>query len=96
MRDVLVKSGYTVVQLVQREVPVFGVDSFELAAVNRDIALGEKVLTIAKTVEFLECFLDSSLVVLAEVGYRAEIRSEFAQKPHHLDVYQALPGKLAR
>jgi hypothetical protein len=95
MRDVLVKSGYTVVQLVQREVPVFGVDSFELAAVNRDIALGEKVLTIAKTVEFLECFLDSSLVVLAEVGYRAKVWGKLTEKPHHLYVYQALTGQFS-
>ena len=34
--DILVKSGYTVIQLVQREVPVLGVDSLELATVNRD------------------------------------------------------------
>ena len=42
--DVLVKSGYTVIQLVQRKVPVLGVDSLELATVNRDKTLGEQVL----------------------------------------------------
>ena len=94
--DVLVKSGYTVVQLVQREVPILGVDSLELAAVNRNKTLVEQVLAKAETVEFLECLLDGLLVVLAEVGYCAEVRSKLTQKPHHLDVYQALPGKLAR
>ena len=94
--DVLVKSGYTVIQLVQREVPVLGVDSLELAAVNRDKTLGEQVLAKAETVEFPECLLNGLLVVLAEVGYRAEVRSKLTQKPHHLDVYQALTGKLAR
>ena len=34
--DVLIKPGYSVVQLVQREVPVLGIDSLELATVNRD------------------------------------------------------------
>lgn len=95
MRDVLVKTSYAVIKLIEGKIPVLRIDSFELAAVNRDKALGEKVLTIAKTVELLECFLDSSLVVLAEVGYRAKVWGKLTEKLHHLYVYQALTGQFS-
>ena len=92
----LVETGYAVVKLVEREVPVLRIDGLELAAVDGDEALGEQFLAVAETVELPERPLNGLLVVLAEVGYRAEVGGEPVQQPHDLDVDAALTGQLAR
>ena len=84
-----------VIELVESEVPVLGIDCLELAAVNGDEGLGEKLHLKAETVELAEYRLDWLDVELAEIGNGPEIRLQLAKKPHYLDVDLALTLKLA-
>ena len=85
----------SVIKLVESEVAVLGIDCLELAAVNGDEGLGEKLHLKTETVELAEYGLDWIDVELAEIENGPEIRLQLAKKPHYLDVDLALTLKLA-
>ena len=73
-----------------REVPVPRVDGFELAAVDRNAAsLNSQGAGIASRTHGRPG--DGLAVVLAEIGYRLEVRHQAAGQPHQLDIALALP-----
>src|SRR6202158_4729314 len=74
-----------------REVPVPRVDGFELAAVDRNTRLAEQLKAPAQHHELTADLADGLAVVLAEIGYRLEVRHQAAGEPYQLDVALALP-----
>src|ERR1700694_1899253 len=91
-------AGYALVNLRQpplhlglREVPVPRVDGFELAAVDRNARLAEQFKAPAQHHKLTADLADGLAVVLAEIGYRLEVRHQAAGQPHQLDVALALP-----
>src|SRR5258708_37267254 len=73
-----------------REVPVPRVDSLELAAVDRNARLAEQFKAPAQHHELTADPADGLAVVLAEIGYRLEVRHQATSQPHQLDVALAL------
>src|SRR6266436_6639380 len=91
-------AGYTLVNLRQpplhlglREVSVPRVDGFELAAVDRNARLAEQFKAPAQHHKLTADLADGLAVVLAEIGYRLEVRHQAAGQPYQLDVALALP-----
>src|ERR1700738_1710111 len=91
-------AGYALVNLRQpplhlglREVPVPRVDGFVLAAVDRNARLAEQFKAPAQHHKLTADLADGLAVVLAEIGYRLEVRHQAAGQPHQLDVALALP-----
>src|SRR5512146_1963887 len=91
-------TGYALINLRQpplhrglREVPVPRVDGLELAAVDRDARLAEQLKAPAQHHKLTADPADGLAVVLAEVGYRLEVRHQAAGQPNQLDVALALP-----
>src|ERR1700731_229860 len=91
-------AGYALVNLRQpplhlglREVSVPRVDGFELAAVDRNARLAEQFKAPAQHHKLTADLTDGLAVVLAEIGYRLEVRHQAAGQPHQLDVALALP-----
>src|SRR5947209_5386969 len=73
------------------EVTVPRVDGLELAAVDRNACLAQQLKTSAQHHELTADLVDGLAVILAEVGYRLEIRHQAAGQPYQLDVTLALP-----
>jgi hypothetical protein len=69
------------------------VNSFELAAVDRNARLAEQLKAPAQHQKLTTDLADRRTVVLAEIGYRFEIRHQAAGQPDELDVALALPLK---
>src|ERR1700694_1834535 len=91
-------AGYALVNLRQpplhlglRKVPVSRVDSFELAAIDRNARVAEQLKASAQHHKLTADLADGLAVVLAEIGYRLEVRHQAAGQPHQLDVALALP-----
>src|ERR1700737_3443198 len=91
-------AGYALVNLRQpplhlglREVPVPRVDGFELAAVDRNARLAEQFKAPPQHHKLTADLADGLAVVLAEIGYRLEVRHQASGQPHQLDVALALP-----
>src|SRR5882757_4694265 len=85
-------AGYALVNLRQpplhlglREVPVPRVDGFELAAVDRNARLAEQFEPPAQHHELTADLADGLAVVLAEVGYRLEVRHQPTSQPDQLN-----------
>jgi hypothetical protein len=72
--------------LATREVLVPVVDSLELAAVDRDVGLGEKAHRAAERNKPGANLADGSAIVPAEIGDRLVIGHQAAGQPHDLDV----------
>src|SRR3981081_3604557 len=77
--------------LALRKVPVSRVDGFELAAVDRNARLAEQFKASAQHHELTADLTDGRTVILAEIGYRLEIRHQAAGQPNQLDVALAFP-----
>ena len=73
------------------EVPVPRVDGLELAAVDRNARLAEQLKAPAQHHELAADLADGLAIVLAEVGYRLEVRHQAAGQPDQLDIALALP-----
>src|SRR5665647_449231 len=73
------------------EVPVPRVDGLELAAVDRNARLAEQLKAAAQHHKLTADLADRLAIVLAEIGYRLEIRHQAAGEPNQLDVALALP-----
>ncbi len=73
-------------QLGWREALVARVHRLELAAVDRDQAVGEQVQLAAQQDELAAGGLDGGTVVAAEVGDGLEVRREAPGQPDHLEV----------
>src|SRR5271156_4852410 len=69
-----------------RKVSVSRVDGFELAAVDRNARFAEQFKATAQLHELTTNLADGLAVVLAEVGYRLEVRHQPAGQPNQLDV----------
>src|SRR5476649_2218022 len=76
-----------------REVAVPRVDSLELAAVYRNAHRAEQLEPPAQHHELSADLADGLAVVLAEVGYRLEVRHQPAGQQHQLEVALALALK---
>ena len=73
-------------ELVLGEVALFGVDRFELAAVDGDEFAREEVQLLAQQRELTADLPQGLQVVLAEVRNRLVIRPQLLQQPHQLDI----------
>src|SRR6202171_3843263 len=89
--DALVNLRQPPLHLGLRKVPVPRVDGFELAAVDRNTRLAEQLKAPAQHHELTADLADGLAVVLAEIGYRLEVRHQAAGQPYQLDVALALP-----
>ena len=77
--------------LALRKVPVPRVDGFELATIDRNARLAEQLKASAQHHELTADLADGRAIVLAEIGYRPEVRHQAAGQPNQLDVALALP-----
>src|SRR5450631_2080190 len=72
------------------EVPIPRVDGLELAAVDRNTCFAEQLKAAAQHHELTADLADRLAIVLAEVGYRLEVRHQAAGQPNQLNVALAL------
>src|SRR5665647_1351296 len=91
-------AGYALVNLRQPplhlglgEVPVPRIDGLELASVDRNARLAEQFKEAAQHHELTAYLPDGLAIVLAEIGYRLEVRHQAAGQPDQLDVALAFP-----
>ena len=91
--DALVNLRQPPLHLGLRMVPIPRVDGFELAAVDRNARLAEQFKAPAQHHELTANLADGLAVLIAEIGYRLEVRHQPASQPHQLDVALALPLK---
>ena len=67
------------------------VDGLELAAIDRNARLAEQLKASSQHHELAADLADGLAIVLAEIGYRLEVRHQTPGQPHQLDVALALP-----
>ena len=88
--DALLDLRHAPLHLGPREVLVAVVHRLELAAVNRDAGLRQQAYRAAQCDKLRTHFVDSTAIVLAEVGNRLVIGCKPARQPHHLNVAPGL------
>src|SRR5207342_1285470 len=84
--NALVNLRQTALHLGLGEVSIPRVDGLELAAVDRNTRFAEQFKAPAQHYELAADLADGLAIVLAEVGYRLEVRHQAAGQPNQLDV----------